>query len=658
MKAHFRLLLLFGAVCLLPVPLAAQGGQLPQSGGFGEADISRLQQTQWVITGKVTTLEGDPIRGARVLVKPTNIAGELRTLETTLQGGFYTDYWLAINYRDRASEFSVDLTVTKKGFRTANLRIELSLTDKPWVIPVTLRSTQEDPNLLSQAELISSLGPRLRKLGASDGLSAAEEKDYARGVEEFLDRKRSDRALGFFTKVTRRDPSCLPCRTMLGLAQLDSGDWDGARRSFAEAVKAIQADRTVGRAEPLLASGVMESWRHEPKKAAGYFVEALNRAPQDALGLQELGRSQLLLQNCGVANDYLAKALDAGAGPEVRLLRIAALLGVGDLEGADKEMTRYLDGRDVKKMPLRVRELWAQVQSRKKVEAAFAKARPEADPPLDYFRRPVPELQGLEPAASQEQLASILRAVGENVAAYFRNFPNTGSLEQIHQEELRGKGKVAQTQDQEFRYLCLTPAEAWGPGFREYRTDLSGTERSPQGLTDGFMLTSGFASASLIFHPAYQPEATFRYLGHQKVNGRDTFVIAFAQRPAKARVYAAFKLGQTSTTILSQGLAWVDSGSHQIIRLRTDLLKPLPEIKLERETPEIDFGEVHFKGMAEGFWLPRQVTVTVGWNGKHLRNEHQYSEFKLFNVGFTQKIGNPKGARQASTEAADPQTPR
>ena len=36
-------------------------------------------------------------------------------------------------------------------------------------------------------------------------------------------------------------------------------------------------------------------------------------------------------------------------------------------------------------------------------------------------------------------------------------------------------------------------------------------------------------------------------------------------------------------TTFSQGLAWVDSESYEITRLRTDLLMPLPEVKLERD---------------------------------------------------------------------------
>jgi hypothetical protein len=171
------------------------------------------------------------------------------------------------------------------------------------------------------------------------------------------------------------------------------------------------------------------------------------------------------------------------------------------------------------------------------------------------------------------------------------------------------------------------------------------------------MLTSGFASASLLFHPIYQPQAAFRYLGRQKVNGRDTHVIAFAQQPGKARFCGTFKIDGTDRTTFSQGLAWVDSESYEITRLRTDLLVPLSEVNLERETTEIALGEVHFKGIAEGFWLPQQVTVTVDWNGRHLRNEHHYSEFKLFHVEATEKIKKPKELGETSHGASDSQTP-
>ena len=645
-----RITVLFAAVCMLPVSSIAQdsiGGRVATMAGI---DRFSIQQKHWLVTGKVKTLQGDPVAGAKVEVAPTSASGEFRILVTNFQGEFRTEYSLN---SESVKEFGIDLKVTKKGFRKAHSVIDFGASDKTWVIPITLREPEEDSALLSQAALISGLGPRLNKLGASDGLSAAGEKDYARGVEEFLDRKRSDRALPFFTKVVRRDASCMLCRTELALAELDSGDWDGAYHNLVEVFNKMQADQSLGRSEPALALGVMESWRRQPTNAAGYFVAALKFAPQDPLALQELGRSQLLIQNWAAADQYLSKALDAGAGPEVRLLHIEALLGEDQFQTANTEMTRYLDGRDVKKMPILVRQLWVQIQEGMKVESAYLKGQSKGDAAIDYLHRPPSDLNGLEPASDQGQLDSILSAVGKTVAEFLRNFPNTSSLEQIHEEKLHRKQKGSATLDQKFRYLCLSAARDGGPGFEEYRADLFGIDALPQGLQDGFMRTSGFTSASLVFHPAYQPQAAFRYLGRQKVNGRDTYVIAFAQQPGKARLNGTFKSGQTTMKTFSQGLAWIDSQSYEITRLRTDLLKPLPEVYLERETTEIAFGEVLFKGMAEGFWLPQQVTVAVDWNGKHLRNEHHYSEYKLFNVEATERIGKLGEVGQTSEPVPD-----
>jgi len=643
MNACLRKAVLLSAMSLLPVCAAAQfiGSASGLSNYFG----------QWIVAGKVTTLQGGPVVGARVQVVAKSFYSTTRSLLTDRQGAFQTDYSLNL---EEVKEFAAEVTVTKKGFRKATLFLDYGEASKTIVIHVTLREPKEDSELLSQTDLVSGLAPRLKKLKSSDGLSGAGEKDYARGVAEFLDTNGPDQALPFFTKVTRRDASCMPCWTMLALTELASGDWEGAYRNLVEVCNKILAGEIPGRPEPLVAFGVMESWRQQPKSAAGYFVEALKYAPQDPLALQELGRSQLLLQNWGAADEYLGKAIAAGAGPAARLLRVQALLGEGQFQAAGSEMTRYLNGRDVKQMPIHVRELWAQIEQRNKIEAVYEKGKTKGDQQLDYLHRLPPDLSGLEPSTDQAQLGSILSGVGKTVAEFFSNFPNTSSLEQVHQEKLSRKEKVAGEFDQKFRYLCFTPAQAWGLGFDEYRVDASGGQAWLRGREDGYMLTSGFASASLIFHPAYQRQADFRYLGRQKVNGRNDYVIAFAQQPAKARVNGAFKSGETTIATFSQGLAWIDPQSYQITRLRTDLLRPLPEVNLQRVTTEIVYGEVHFKGTDAGFWVPQQVTVSVDWNGKHLRNEHRYSEFKLFRVDANEKVGTRREQGQTPKPTSDP----
>ncbi len=640
MKMCMRMRVLLAAAVLLPAAAFAQV-MGPTSTPATGINI----YTPWYIQGKVKTLQGDPVQGAKVTVAPVNVSSGTKIFVTDFQGEFRTEYSLNLM---GMKELTIELKVTKKGYLKAHAFITFEEAGKTWAIPITLREAAGNAGLLTQADLISGLTPRLSKLNAADGLSAAGGKDYARGVAEYLEKRSPERAKPFFTKVIREDASCPACRTMLAVAELDMGDWDGAYRNLAEAFNKIMAEHSLGRPEPLVALGAMENWKHNPKNASAYFMEALKYAPQDVLALQELGRSQLLLQNWTAADDYLGKALAAGAKPEIRLLRIEALLGEDQFQAADQELARYLEGRDVKKMPLAVRALWMKIDNRKKIEADYGKGKSKGEQALDYLHHPPLEIAGLEPATDQTQLDPILSAVGKTVAESFVNFPNTSSLELIHQEKLQRKQKTPDTLDQKFRYLCFSPVRSWGPGFDEYRTDLLGRQTTPVGLGDGFMLTSGFASASLVFHPLYQSQAEFRYLGRQKINGRDTYLVAYAQRPAKAQLTGAFKSGDLSVTTFSQGLAWIDSETYQITRLRSDLLKPVQELNLQRETTEIAYGEAHFKDKAAAFWVPQQVTVTVDWNSKHLRNEHRYSEFKLFNVDATEKVGAPKEAAHPS----------
>lgn len=652
MKQRIRSLMLLSLACLLPAPLKAQ--QNPPDITHDFDNLESIQRS-WLVQGRVRTLQGDPVRGARVVAENITVAGALQTLVTNYRGEFQVEYRLSGSF---VKTFMVDLKVSKKGYRDAHRVIDFGGSDKSQLIEVTLRDPKEDPELLSQADLISGVAPRLKKLAASDGLSAASEKDYARGVDESLDRNHPDRALLSFASVTNRDAACIGCQTMFALAELQSGDWDGAESHIVDAVKKGRADPKAGRAEPALVLGVMESWQHHPDRASSFFAEAVKFAPQDPLALQELGRSQSSLQNWDAADAYLHKAIDAGAGPDARFLRVEALLGKGDPEEANKEMTRYLAGRDVKKMPSRIRVVWERVQDKMKAQAAYAKAKTDVDQPIDYLHRTMPELKGLEPASSQAPLESILTAVGENVAAFFRNLPNTTSLERIHQEKLHANGKVIDAQDQRFHYLCLMQDEAGGPSTSEHRADLSGNECVPHGAQEGYMLTLGFVSVSLIFHPFYQPESMFRYLGRQKVDGRDTFVIAFAQRPAKARFTGTFRSGGTTMTTLSQGVAWVDSENYHVLRLRTDLLKPLPEVRLKRKTTEIAYAETRFRAIAEGLWLPQEVMVTVEWNGKLLRNTHQYSDFRVFDVDVKDKIQKLKETGLSSNAPTNPKSPR
>jgi Tfp pilus assembly protein PilF len=607
------------------------------------------------VFGRVTTAKGEPVRDAGVEVLTNGGSDEFVSLLTDPKGEFQHEYYF---YRYTAKEFIALVTVSKKGYPKAHAYANFGASGNPFGISIVLRPTQSDPTLLSQADLISGLTPKLRRLDTSDGLAAKDIKTYERGVEQFLDKNRLDLAVPLFEKLVAANPACLRCRVMLALADIGWGDWPNAEHHLGESLNVVLANPKPGSADALLAYGVWMSWQHNPDKAESLLRKAVKDAPQDALALQELGRAQCMDMNWEGAEDSLKKALAAGAGPEARLLHAEALVWAGTVKDADAELDRYLDGRDIKRMPPWVQEIGQKIQDRKKDDTALVKLQKLATPYTDYVNNPPPEFQGLDPAGDQVKLDSLLTAVGKNIANLFQNFPNTVSLEKIHQEKLDRKGKSAGSLNQQFHYLCLMPSGQWGPQTDEYRADSTGNLAYPRGLSENFMLTAGFVAAPLIFHPTYQPGSMFRLLGRQKANGRDAYVIAFAQEPKRARMYGKFSSGGEARYTFYQGVAWVDPTNYQILRLRTELLAPLPAVKLQAETTEIEFSEVHFKHIAEGFWLPAEVTVTIDWEGQHLRNRHEYSDFAVFNVDAMGKIAKPKNAPPATQgESAPPETP-
>lgn len=280
-------------------------------------------------------------------------------------------------------------------------------------------------------------------------------------------------------------------------------------------------------------------------------------------------------------------------------------------------------------LPLRVAE--AQLTDTSG-QSYYLNARPLLDYPRQDLLRAVPELRGLEPAANQDELASILDKAGKVTEDLLGSMPNLVSHEEVTQQKLRTPGSVMDHRRVEFDYMILTHQHNASLTLDEYRAEPDGSPLETQGLEEGYMLTRGFASVWLHFLPSNRPAARFRYLGQQTNGGLRCYVVAFAQKPGFATITGRVVYLGRSVCILYQGIAWIDEASFRILRLRTDLLAPRPDIGLERQTTELHFGEVRLPQTASPLWLPQEVVVTTFMNNQLFRNIHHYSGYRLFKV--------------------------
>ena len=149
------------------------------------------------------------------------------------------------------------------------------------------------------------------------------------------------------------------------------------------------------------------------------------------------------------------------------------------------------------------------------------------------------------------------------------------------------------------------------------------SDASPLALPSGTSLpgsgqappSQGFVNEWLNLYPSNRMQAEFRYLGQEKLDRRQTLVVAFAQKPGLVRIPAVVTYHEKPYKTFRQGVVWVDATDFRIVRLRTDILSPPPGVPLRQLTADTQFAEVRVAEIASPLWLPRQVVVTSNFAG-------------------------------------------
>lgn len=270
--------------------------------------------------------------------------------------------------------------------------------------------------------------------------------------------------------------------------------------------------------------------------------------------------------------------------------------------------------------------------------------------PMAELEITVPELKGLKVSADQEPLAGLLKKVGEKTVDVAQNTPNLISRERVIESP-----KEAGEKRRDYDYLILARTQGNVVNLDEFRLDLKSGEKfqTDEIMTKGSsfwddlgrsrneVATSkngrpptyqGLATSWLHFYPTNRPRTTYRYLGEQKRDGRRTLVLAFAQKPESVLVPAVFRYMGKMAPVFLQGIAWIDPSDYRILRLRTDLLAPVPEVSLHRMTADIQFSQTKVEQVSSPLQLPREVTVTATVGETTTREVHQYSEYRLFHA--------------------------
>src|SRR5260370_16136000 len=145
--------------------------------------------------------------------------------------------------------------------------------------------------------------------------------------------------------------------------------------------------------------------------------------------------------------------------------------------------------------------------------------------------------------------------------------------------------------------------------------------------------------------------------GLARFEGELAWQIHFRQRADKPVGNRGFRLGirAMSQAAALKGRAWISAENYQLVRLETDLVHPLPEIRVVNEHTAIEFGAVSFRDGKVNLWLPRSAGVYSDWKFR-IHRRHRFDNYLLLNVDEAKRLASPNGKNTRTSPPRDATT--
>jgi hypothetical protein len=239
----------------------------------------------------------------------------------------------------------------------------------------------------------------------------------------------------------------------------------------------------------------------------------------------------------------------------------------------------------------------------------------------------LPALLGAVPNATSVNLDDLLSRTSTDVQKLVDQFSNVQCIEQVEQEKLRADGKVERKEESTFNYLILLSDDGGDLTLTESRIAVH--EAKADKRNTPMLLSNGFATLFLVFHPAYIGSFHFTDSGPETLNGRVLEKIAF-EHVSGMRSPAALALRGREYPLELSGTAWIDPATGDIARIEAGIGESLTDVGLKSLRSEIEF--IPQKFGAQNYWLPSLASVDVETPRQHWRNTHRFTDYKAFSV--------------------------
>ena len=232
-------------------------------------------------------------------------------------------------------------------------------------------------------------------------------------------------------------------------------------------------------------------------------------------------------------------------------------------------------------------------------------------------------------------VAQMLKAASERATEMVDNLQRFTATEVIEHTELKKNGKRRRSVTQMFSYVAEIEQGRSGTFWiEEYRS--AKTQGDAPRLWD-----TGTAAFALIFHPQAIGNFEFRCEGLTQLQGTSAWQLSFEESADPRKSFHQIRIGRSVYQLRFKGRAWIAADNHQILRLQTDLVAPIPEIHLQLEHLDICYAAVEFNKPKYRVWLPATASMLISYRGRTYQRVHKFSQFQLFLVATEESVKEP-----------------
>jgi tetratricopeptide (TPR) repeat protein len=503
---------------------------------------------------------------------------------------------------------------------------------------------------LQHFEIVLRRDPAAINLDLGDrAVSSKARKEMKRGVSALKSHKLTDAEM-HLAQAYKAAPSSAEINFLFGYLYFQQKEYDKASDYLGTAAKLSPHD---GQALTLLGRTYLERKDYPPAQAA--LEQAVAADPEAWLPHNLLANAYFYQTKYDQARDEAQVSIDKGkadANPS-RLILGQALINLGLDDQGIQVLDAFLQQSPGQPIAGQVRGLITQVRENASADPTADNGRKsgtklsEVDP-LQALAQPGLSVKSWQPLGIDQVKVALATGVvcpsdkvadetGRHVSELANDVARFSAIEDLFHQNLDHFGNPTRTETRKYNYVASISEPE--PGFLavdEIRADKIALEGYPDKIA-----STGFAALALVFHPHMRGNFDMTCEGLGDWHGQASWVVYFKQRNDKPNRMHSYKVGNLIYPVKLKGRAWITADKFQIVRIESEMVRPMPEIRLLSEHQVVEYGPIRFEKKNTSLWLPKSAEIYFDFRQHHYYRRHSFDHYMLFSVDMEEKRKEP-----------------